>query len=202
MTRVPSVSSSPVQAAVQGAVTQLVARANAGDAGATDALFPIVYDELRRIAAGYLRKERGEHTLQATALVHEAYVRLLGTQEMSWQNRAHFFGAAAIAIRRILTDHARRRARLKRGGGAVRAEMPDIAAPEQVPSVDLIALDAALDRLAALDEQKARVVQLRFYAGLTVPQAALALGISESTVARDWQFARAWLAREISSGGA
>lgn len=187
-------------------VTLLLNRLQAGDAHATNELFPLVYDELRELASSFLARERVGHTLQPTALVHEAYVRLVGPGESTWQNRAHFFGAAARAIRRILTDHARARDSLKRGGGAHRLSLDDVGdvmddrtAPD--PGVDLVALDSALTKLAQLDEQKARVVELRFFAGLTAEQAALALGVSPSTVARDWQFARLWLKRELSQGG-
>lgn len=143
--------------------------------------------------------ERTGHTLQATALVNEAYLRLVGTNEQGWENRAHFFGAAAQAIRRILTDHARARGRQKRGGGGRAIELDEgmlVSADE--PAMDMVALDGALVKLAEVDAQKARVVELRFFAGLTSEQTSLALGVSESTVARDWAFARAWLHREIT----
>jgi len=188
------------------AVTQLLARARSGDRLATDELFPIVYEELRRIAGRLLRDDSRTPTLQPTALVNEAYLRLVGPidpqapeDRATWENRAHFFGAAALAIRRILTDHARDRDRLKRGGGRDRVPLHEglVIAPES--DVDILGLDEALDRLAALDAQKAQIVSLRFFAGLTVDQTALALGISPSTVARDWQFARVWLSRELAS---
>lgn len=181
----------------QMAVTQLLARAQGGDAKATDELFPIVYDELRAIAGAYMQKESNAQTLQATALVNEAYLRLIGPSQTPWENRAHFFGAAARAIRRILTDHAREKQALKRQGGRQRLPLDEalMIAPET--SVDLIGLDEALQKLASLDEAKARVVEMRYFAGLTVEQTALALGVSPSTVARQWQFARVWLAREL-----
>ncbi len=181
----------------QSSVTLLLARAQQGESAATDELFPIVYEELRTIAARYLHDEGKAQTLQATALVHEAYLRLVGPNQTPWENRAHFFGAAARAIRRILTDHARHRNRVKRGGGVARVPLDEALGVGTAPEVDLVGLDEALTGLAKVDAQKARVVELRFFAGLTVEQTALALGISESTVARDWQFARVWLSRDI-----
>ncbi len=181
----------------QGAITLLLDRAGDGDAAASDALLPLVYDELRAVAQEYLKGERKGHTLQATALVHEAYLRLVGPANPGWQNRAHFFGAAARAIRRILTDHARSRSREKRGGNAVREPLDSALLVGGENIVDLVALDVALEKLAALDPQKAKVVELRFFAGLSVGDVAQALGVSESTVARDWRFARVWLHREL-----
>jgi RNA polymerase sigma factor (TIGR02999 family) len=156
-----------------------------------------VYEELRQIAARYLRDESRPQTLQATALVHEAYLRLVGTNETPWQSRAHFFGAAAQAIRRILTEQARRRGRIKRGGGLEREEMDESPIVALPTDVDLDGLDIALTELSKLDPQKVKVVELRFFAGLTKEQTALALGISPSTVARDWQFARVWLNQRL-----
>lgn len=181
----------------QQAVTQLLARAQGGDAQVTDELFPIVYEELRSIAARFLSGEGRPQTLQATALVHEAYLRLVGPSDAPWENRAHFFGAAARAIRRILTDSARQRGRVKRGGGAARIPLDEALVVSPEPTLDLEGLDDALNQLAKLDAQKARVVELRFFAGLTVEQTALALGVSPSTVARDWQFARVWLSHKL-----
>lgn len=178
-------------------VTQLLARLGEGDAQATNQLFPIVYDELRTIAAKYLGQESNAQTLQATALVHEAYLKLVGPNQGTWDGRAHFFGAAARAIRRILIDHARHRGRVKRGRGLNRVPLDHVLCVGAEPEIDFIGLDEALTRLAAIDEQKARVVELRFFAGLTAEQTALALGVSPSTVARDWQFARVWLSREL-----
>jgi RNA polymerase sigma-70 factor, ECF subfamily len=182
-------------------VTALLCRASLGERAATDELLPLVYDELRRLAAAHLAEERAGHTLQPTALAHEAYLRLVGPGGTTWENRAHFFGAAARAIRRILVDHARGRVRQKRGGGVeVQSLEADCAERHPItppPSVDLIALDDALERLTALDPQKARIVEMRFFGGLTVEEVAAALGVSESTVARDWQFARVWLYRAI-----
>jgi RNA polymerase sigma factor (TIGR02999 family) len=183
----------------QNAVTQLLERAQGGDPRVTDELFPIVYEELRSIAARFLKGEGRPQTLQATALVHEAYIRLVGPGQTTWENRAHFFGAAARAIRRILTDSARARGRIKRGGGQSRAPLDEALVVAPMPEVDLEGLDEALNQLASLDAQKARVVELRFFAGLTVEQTAQALGISTSTVARDWQFARVWLSHKLES---
>jgi len=189
-------------AATRGAVTLLLDRAQRGDRTATDELFPLVYDELRVLAARTLDGERVGHTLQPTALVNEAYLRLVGPSDAGWQSRAHFFGAAAKAIRRILTDHARSRGRLKRGGGRAGGRIPLdealVVGDDNVP--DLVALDEALERLGAMDAQKARVVELRFFAGLSVEDVARALGVSESTVARDWRFARVWLHKELGDG--
>lgn len=186
-------------------VTRLLSRAQAGDAKATNDLFPFVYDELRELAGKFLAGERVGHTLQPTALVNEAYMRLVGPGGPQWDSRAHFFGAAARAIRRILTDHARGKQSLKRGGSAKRVGLEDISdtVPQQGVRIDeegpdFVAIDRALEKLAKIDEGKAKVVELRFFAGLTVEQAAAALGVSPSTVARDWQFARLWLHRELS----
>lgn len=189
-------------------VTRLLSRAQAGDAHATNDLFPFVYDELRELAGKFLAGERAGHTLQPTALVNEAYMRLVGPGGPQWESRAHFFGAAARAIRRILTDHARGKKSLKRGGDAKRVGLDQIAdsvtdtgmrIDDEGP--DFVAIDRALEKLAKMDEGKAKVVELRFFAGLTVDQAAAALGVSPSTVARDWQFARLWLHRELSGEG-
>lgn len=183
----------------KAAVTQLLARAQKGDAGATDELFPIVYEELRALAAGFMQGESRATTMQATALVHEAYLRLVGPNQAPWDNRAHFFGAAGRAIRRILVDHARERNGLKRGGGKRPVSLDEALVVASDDSSDgLVWLDESLTELAKLDEGKARVVELRFFAGLTVEQTALAMGISPSTVAREWQFARVWLHKEVS----
>lgn len=181
-------------------VTKLLVRVQAGERAATDELFPLVYDELRALAARHLSMERAGHTLQPTALVNEAYLRLLGPVVTSWENRRHFFSAAATAIRRILIEHARAHGREKRGGG-VRPEMiPDDAVGANGLDFDAIALDEALTRLAALDGQIAEVVMLRFFAGLSMEETANALQVSLSTAARDWRFARTWLHRELSKG--
>ena len=158
-----------------------------------------MYEELRAIASKFLRSEGSAHTLQATALVNEAYLRLVGPSNPAWDSRAHFFGAAARAIRRILTDHARQRHRVKRGAGARPMPLDEALVVSAEAETNFVGLDEALTKLGAIDEQKARVVELRFFAGLSVEQTALALGISPSSVARDWQFARVWLARELAS---
>lgn len=181
-------------------VTMLLVRAGEGDATATAELLPLVYDELRELAAKHLGGERASHTLQPTALVHEAYLRLVGPAEVNWDSRAHFFGAAARAIRRILIDYARARDSDKRGGSKPRVSIDELQIAAPAPGVDLLALDSAIDRLARLDAQKSRVVELRYFAGLTVQETALSLGVSPSTVARDWEFARVWLRRELSRG--
>jgi RNA polymerase sigma factor (TIGR02999 family) len=184
-------------APAHGYVTELLAGAQRGDSAATEELFPIVYEELRRLAAGLIRDEGRAHTLQATALVHEAYMRLVGPEQTPWENRAHFFGAAAQAIRRILIDHARSKLRIKRGSGAKPIPLEDSLALSMEAPESLIDLDRALARLAEISPHKAKVVELRFFAGLTVEQTALAMQVSPSTVARDWQFARVWLHREL-----
>jgi len=181
-------------------VTQTFLRWRQGDARALDALLPLVYEEMRRLAAGYIQSERPGHTLQPTALAHEAYLRLLDQRQVSWQNRAHFMGLAAQAMRRILTDHARKRHALKRGGGAVQVALQeaDMAADTADPmGVSAEDLDAALDRLGALDERQVKVVELRFFAGLSIEEAAEVLAVSPATVKRDWTLARAWLHREL-----
>src|SRR3954469_9831991 len=187
-------------------VTQILAAVEAGDPHAADELLPLVYDELRRLAAAHLADEKRGQTLQPTALVHEAYVRLVGLgPDQHWGGRAHFFAAAAEAMRRILLDAARRKGRRKRGGGMARHDIDGIdpAAPES--SDDLLALDEALVRLAAADPQAAELVRLRFYAGLPIPEIARVLGISPRTADRTWAYARAWLhqalAGEPESGG-
>ena len=184
-------------------VTRLLVRAAGGDPRAADELLPLVYDELRKIAARRMQGERAGHTLQATALVHEAYARLVSNQELEWDGRGHFFVAAAEAMRRILVEHARARNRLKRGGpGRSRAnldiaDLADLAQTEN--SADVIALDEALRRLEAQRPRVAAVVQLRFFAGLAVDETARVLGISARTVDLDWAFARAWLYQELST---
>jgi RNA polymerase sigma factor (TIGR02999 family) len=155
---------------------------------------------MRRLAAGYLQRERAGHTLQPTALAHEAYLRLLDQRQVSWQNRAHFMGLAAQAMRRILTDHARRRRAIKRGGDAVRVALDDVEAAGATPDLLGISaedLDAALERLARLDERQVRVIELRFFTGLSIEEAAEVLAVSPATVKRDWTLARAWLHREL-----
>jgi RNA polymerase sigma factor (TIGR02999 family) len=157
---------------------------------------PIVYDELHRLAHHYMRTERHGHTLQTTALVNEAYLRLVDVPRMAWRDRAHFFAMAATMMRRILVDHARAHARDKRGGGVILTSLDEnVAAPGQ--DLDVIALDEALERLARIDERQARLVELRYFAGLTIDESAEALGISTGTVKREWAIAKAWLYREL-----
>lgn len=180
-------------------VTQLLISWGNGNKEALDKLLPLVYDELRRQAARYLRRERAGHTLQTTALIHEAYLRLVDQKNVHWQNRAHFFGLAAQLMRRILVDHARTKKREKRGGSAVRVSLTGAQVLAKDQEVDVVALDEALDRLAKLDEQQSRIVELRFFSGLTVEETAEALSISPATVKRDWSMAKAWLHRELSS---
>ena len=165
-----------------------------------DRLVPIVYDELRARARAYLRGERSDHSLQPTALVNEAYLRLVSGAPVDWNGRTHFFAAAAVAMRRVLVDHARRRNSAKRGGGLRRVELDEPIAASGEPDVDLLALTRALDRLEALHARHARIVELRFFGGLTVPEVAAALGLSTTTVEEGWAFARAWLARELDGG--
>jgi RNA polymerase sigma factor (TIGR02999 family) len=159
---------------------------------------PIVYEELRRLAHGYMRHERVGHTLQTTALVNEAYLRLVDVERMEWRGRGHFFAMAATLMRRILIDHARDRARDKRGGRLEFTSLGDKAI-EPPANIDVLALDEALDRLGAIDAHQARIVELRFFAGLTIEETAVALGISPATVKRDWTWAKAWLHQQLSS---
>jgi RNA polymerase sigma-70 factor (ECF subfamily) len=181
--------------------TRLLARASAGDDRAVEQLLPLVYDELRRLAGGYLRRERPGQTLQATALVHEAYVRLIKDRGQPWTDRAHFVGIAARSMRQILVERARRRRAAKRWGGQERITLDErvLGLAEPDGGVDLVALDAALERLAALDAQQARIVELRYFGGLTVEDTATALGVSPATVKRHWTVARAWLKRELTT---
>ncbi|MDQ3685741.1 MAG: sigma-70 family RNA polymerase sigma factor [Acidobacteriota bacterium] len=180
-------------------VTQLLREwSQDGDRQALDRLLPVVYTELHKQAARYLRKERVGHTLQPTALVHEAYLRLINQRDVEWQNRAHFFGICAQLMRRILVDHARERQAEKRGGaGAVRITLDERVAAAREREVDLLALDEALTRLAAIDERQARVVELRFFSGLNVEETAEVMEVSQATVKLDWSMAKAWLRREM-----
>jgi RNA polymerase sigma factor (TIGR02999 family) len=180
-------------------ITQLLLAWNDGDRAALDNLMPIVYDELRRLAQHQMRFEAPEHTLQATVLVNEAYLRLVDQRRVNWQNRAHFFGAAANIIRRVLVDHARARDRKKRGGGAVKVTLYEEIVPARAVQLDVVALDHALQELARLDPQQERIVEMRFFAGLSIEDTAEALAISPATVKRDWATARAWLYREMTS---
>lgn len=179
-------------------VTQLLIAWNGGDKQALDKLLPVVYDELRRQAARYLRRERPGHTLQTTALIHEAYLRLIDQKSVQWQNRAQFFGIAAQMMRRILVDHARTKHRAKRGGSDIRVSLTDATKVSKDPGVDLVELDEALNRLTEIDPQQSKIVELRFFSGLNVEETAAALQISPATVKRDWKVAKAWLYREIS----
>ena len=180
-------------------VTRILDAIQRGDSKAADALLPLVYDELRRLAAHRMADEAPGQTLQATALVHEAWLRLGGDDQPSWQNRAHFFAAAAEAMRRILIDNARRKNYLRHGGGAERVNLDGLDLAASVDDEQLLALNEALDHLAAHDATKAQVVKLRFFAGLTNEQVARVLGVSEPTVKRHWAYARAWLFREMNS---
>ena len=166
-----------------------------------DSLLPLVYKELRRLAAGYLRREKPGQTLQPTALVHEAYLRLMKDRPDRWQNRAHFCAIAAHSMRQILIERARARGAVKRGGGGPRVTLDEALLAGEDRSIDLLALDEALERLAALDPEQARLVELRFFGGLTVEETAEAMSISPATVKRHWTIAKAWLARELEDRG-
>ncbi len=186
--------------------TQLMAAAAGGDRAAADRLLPLVYEQLRKAAQLRLAGERAEHTLQATALVHEAYIKLVGVRYLPWQGRAHFYAAAAEAMRQVLLDHAKARMRVKRAAGLRRIDLDEVATlggpivDDHLPDrEDFAALDDAIRRLALRDPRMAEVVRFRFYAGLEISEVALALGVSERTVKNDWAFARAWLGREMRS---
>ncbi len=179
-------------------VTQILGQIETGDPSAAELLLPLVYDELRKLAAAKMAHEKPGQTLQATAMVHEAYVRLVDVQKAKhWDSRGHFFGAAAEAMRRILVENARRKQRLKRGGEMHRSPLDDVEVQCEVPSDDLLALDEAITKLEAEDPEKARIVQLRFFAGLSHEEAASVLGVSAVTAKRHWRYARAWLRREM-----
>ena len=183
-------------------VTEILSAMERGDRQAAEELLPLVYDELRALATQRMAREAPGQTLQATALVHEAYLRLVNTeQEQQWNSRGHFFAAAAEAMRRILVERARSKRSLKAGGGYRRQEMLDIEAPGMEPPIDLLALDEALQKLESQDRRKAELVKLRFFAGLTINEAAQALGISSSTADNDWAYARCWLRLEIEGEG-
>ncbi len=181
-------------------VTQVLRELSDGDQHAPARLMPLVYDELRKLSQGYLQDERRDHTLQATALVHEAYIRLVDWENVTWQNRAHFFAVAAQVMRRILVDHARERSAQKRGGGMPKLSLDEAVSFAQEREVDLVALDDALKSLAQLDETQSKIVELRFFGGLTIEETAEALGISPATVKREWTLAKAWLHKTIVRG--
>jgi RNA polymerase sigma factor (TIGR02999 family) len=188
-----------VQAKGTPDVTQLLVDWSHGDKQALNRLIPLVYDELRRLARAYLRRERSDHTLQGTAVVHEAFLRLVDQNRIQWQNRAHFFGVAAQMIRRILVDHARGQLAEKRGGAAAKLSLDDAMAIPGARDVDLVKLDDALTGLAKLDPQQSQIVELRFFGGLTIEETAEVLGISPATVKRDWVIAKAWLHQNLTS---
>jgi len=180
-------------------VTRILNAIEQGDTRAADRLLPLVYEELRRLAVQKMSQELPGQTLQATALVHEAYIRLVGSEVQNWSGRTHFFAAAAEAMRRILIDNARRKQRLKRGGGQEKVGLDDAELAIEAPSDDLIVLDEALAKLASIDKVKGDLVKLRYFAGLTLEQAASILGLSQTTAKRHWTYARAWLYRNITA---
>ncbi len=178
-------------------VTLLLSALTRGDDGAASKLIPVVYDELRRLAASYMRRERPDHTLQATALVHEAFLKLVEQRSVNWQSRAHFFGVAAQLMRRILIDHARGHLRQKRGGEHKKVSLDEAFIFSEQQSAELLAVDESLTRLSKMDQRQGRVVELRFFGGLSVEEAAEVLGISPKTVKRDWSIAKAWLYADL-----
>ena len=180
-------------------VTQLLEHWSNGDREALERLMPLVYDELHRLAQRYLRRERSDHTLQSTALVHEAYLKMVDQKNVRWQNRAHFFGVAAQSIRHILVDHARSHLAAKRGAGAAKLSLDEAIGVPEKREVDLLALDQALEGLAVLDPQQGRIVELRFFGGLSIEETAEVLHISPATVKRDWVMAKAWLYQNLAS---
>ena len=179
-------------------LTALLNKAREGNKEALDAMLPLVYDELKRVAGNQLRSERGDHTLQATALVHEAYVRLLEQREVDWQNRVHFFSIAAEMMRRILVNYAVQRNAKKRGDGAAKLELDEALGYTDERGIDIVSLDETLNDLAKLDPVQARIVELRFFGGLTVDETAAAMNVSESTIKREWRMAKAWLKARMS----
>jgi len=185
-------------APVRSSVTELLRAWGQGDAQALDRLTPLVYQELRRIAGRYMARERRDHTLQATALVNEAYLRLVDAKEVSWHDRVHFFAISSQTMRRILVDFARARHARKRGSGAKALSLEESLVVQGQPGADLVALDDALNTLAAIDPRRSRVVELRFFGGLSVEETAEVLRVSPETVKRDWKLAKAWLLRELS----
>lgn len=184
--------------AAAGEVTHLLLQMKQGNREAEGQLIPLVYNELRRIASGHLRRENRTHSLQPTALVHEAYLRLTDIKEIDWQSRSHFFAVSATVMRRILVDHARASCASKRGDGWDSVSLNDALLPSPERAPEILALDEALSRLSALDERQAKIVELRFFAGMSEEEAGQALGISARTVKRDWRIAKAWLYKELS----
>lgn len=182
------------------AVTALLRAWGSGDLRARDDLLPLVYQELRKCARSYLQRERAGHTLQPTALVHEAYLRLVGQDRIAWRNRAQFFGVAAHMMRRILVDHARAREAAKRAGAAVRTQISDSVRVCNAPDVELLLLDQALEELGRLDARQLQIVEMRYFGGLSEDEVAAALSLSRRTVAREWKVARAWLSRRMTRG--
>jgi RNA polymerase sigma factor (TIGR02999 family) len=181
----------------QGEITRLLADWSKGDEAALEKLFPFVYNELHSLAEAHMRRERPDHTLQTTALVHEAYLRLVGQQNVQWQTRAHFFAVAARVMRNILVDHARSRGRAKRGQGHPGLPLGEVAVMSDERADELVAVNTALDSLTAIDSRKGRVFEMRYFGGMSIEEAAEALKVSPATVARDWKMARAWLRREL-----
>jgi len=183
-------------------VTQILRDWSGGDAGAAERLMPLVYDELRRLARSYLRRERSDHTLQPTALVNEAYLKLVDQTRVSWQDRHHFFGIAAQMMRRVLVDHARANAAEKRGGQRGKVSLDDVNVSTGERAAELVELDDALRRLTEVFPRKGQVVELRFFGGFSVEESAAILGVSDKTVMREWESAKLWLYRELDEGGA
>ncbi len=183
---------------VPGEITRLLADWRSGNQAALDRLLPHVYDELRRVASGYMRRERPDHLLQTTALVHEAYLRLVDSPNINYQTRTHFFAVAAQVMRHILVDYARARRRAKRGEGVPAVALSDVAALSDDRAEEVIAVNSALEKLTTVDKRKARVFELRYFGGMSVEETATALQVSPVTVARDWRMAKAWLRRAIA----
>jgi len=196
-----AVDNAPPPGAAAGKVTALLQAWSAGDDRALEQFLPVVDAELRRLARAYMRRERRDHTLQTTALVNEAFMRLTGARDVRWQDRAHFIGISARLMRRVLVDHARTRGYRKRGGRAFRTTLNEALAVTPPPSVDLVALDRALEKLAAVDQRKSRVVEMRFFGGMSVEETAEALHVSGDTIKRDWRLAKLWLLRELENRG-
>lgn len=192
--------STPASPPTSPDVTQLLRNWQVGDQSSRDQLMEIVYEELRRQAARYLRRERRDHTLQPTALVHEAYIQLIDQSRVNWENRAHFFGAAARSMRRILVDHARAHQAEKRGSGEERLPLDEAIAVPENKDLNILALNEALEELARLDERQSRIVELRYFGGLSIDETATVTGVSPATVKREWAMAKAWLQNQIKKG--